>query len=586
MKKGRTPVYCGVKWRESQWIPVVQILTLHPSFLLQSVAINLLNIVLALDSSPNPLAARRLVKRSYFTVSLRTNPVATIPTAIAPPPAVKEPSTNKENVSHDPRLEPQSDRSAIIGFLVSMISHISIILILALLVFAGDKIGNGGFTVFMGDPNESGTEEFQVESASASDLPSEDLPTQELSSISVSEIATTEPILFEPTKVESQQTSPTNIISQIQTSVATGSTSGMFKGMGLESRKGANRQQGVAKRGGTPGSEQAVEAALAWLVAHQAGDGGWSLHLDDEPCNGRCRDSSNHNDPERAAATGMALLCFLGAGYTHQDGPYQQQVKDGLYFLMQYMKRTPQGGRFPDLNARFAMYEQGIATLAMCEAYQMTKDEALKETCQLAVNYISYAQHTDGGWGYDPRIPGDISIACWQVVALKSALSANLQVPLDSIKQFDKFLDNCQAEGGSKYRYRQLGPEPGPTAMGLLMRMYRGWLQSEPKLIRGLEYLLREGPSQEDVYYNYYATQVFFQQESAMWDRWNPLMRDYLVSSQSVLGHEKGSWYFDGNRHNEVGGRLYCTAMCCMTLEVYYRHMPIYGHIKVEDFEL
>jgi len=25
------------------------------------------------------------------------------------------------------------------------------------------------------------------------------------------------------------------------------------------------------------------------------------------------------------------------------------------------------------------------------------------------------------------------------------------------------------------------------------------------------------------------------------------------------------------------GGRLYCTALAVMTLEVYYRHMPLYG---------
>ena len=41
-------------------------------------------------------------------------------------------------------------------------------------------------------------------------------------------------------------------------------------------------------------------------------------------------------------------------------------------------------------------------------------------------------------------------------------------------------------------------------------------------------------------------------------------------------GHERGSWYFGGDPHNEQGGRLYCTAMCAMTLEVYYRHLPIY----------
>ncbi len=32
-----------------------------------------------------------------------------------------------------------------------------------------------------------------------------------------------------------------------------------------------------------------------------------------------------------------------------------------------------------------------------------------------------------------------------------------------------------------------------------------------------------------------------------------------------------------GDHGGKVGGRLYCTAMAAMTLEVYYRDMPIYA---------
>ena len=52
-------------------------------------------------------------------------------------------------------------------------------------------------------------------------------------------------------------------------------------------------------------------------------------------------------------------------------------------------------------------------------------------------------------------------------------------------------------------------------------------------------------------------------------------MRDYLISTQAQTGHESGSWFFPGE-HNEAGGRLYVTALCAMTLQVYYRYMPLY----------
>jgi hypothetical protein len=55
-------------------------------------------------------------------------------------------------------------------------------------------------------------------------------------------------------------------------------------------------------------------------------------------------------------------------------------------------------------------------------------------------------------------------------------------------------------------------------------------------------------------------------------------MRDWLVSKQAVLGHEKGSWHMDGDHGAAVGGRLYCTSLAALILETYYRHAPIYGY--------
>jgi hypothetical protein len=61
-------------------------------------------------------------------------------------------------------------------------------------------------------------------------------------------------------------------------------------------------------------------------------------------------------------------------------------------------------------------------------------------------------------------------------------------------------------------------------------------------------------------------------------------MRDYLIETQSKSGHEAGSWYFDGTDLGSLaGGRLYCTAMATMILEVYYRHLPLYSDLSTKD---
>jgi hypothetical protein len=84
------------------------------------------------------------------------------------------------------------------------------------------------------------------------------------------------------------------------------------------------------------------------------------------------------------------------------------------------------------------------------------------------------------------------------------------------------------------------------------------------------------------MYFNYYATQVLAHRDGTEWREWNEEMRDYLVGSQARSGHEAGSWFF-ADRHGSIGGRLYTTSICAMILEVYYRHMPLYGDRAVED---
>ena len=105
--------------------------------------------------------------------------------------------------------------------------------------------------------------------------------------------------------------------------------------------------------------------------------------------------------------------------------------------------------------------------------------------------------------------------------------------------------------------------------------MYYGWKQDNPALQKGIEFLDRNGPS-GDMYYNYYATQVMCHYGGDPWKRWNERMREQLVRKQiKGEGHDKGSWT-PGGGVSASGGRLYETSLYIMTLEIYYRHQPIY----------
>ena len=345
-------------------------------------------------------------------------------------------------------------------------------------------------------------------------------------------------------------------------------THGAPRSMSIRGRDVKQRQTLLAIHGGNRRSEQAVERGLRWIESMQRRDGSWSFGLEG---------SKSIRNPGTAtsttAATALALLPFFAAGHTHEQGEYQRTLTRGIYYLASRMIETRHGGDFQE----GTMYGQGLATLALAEAYAMTSDENLRPYAQAAVNFVVRSQHSGGGWRYMPGEPGDITVTGWQLMALQTAKMAGLEVPQQVTYRAMRFLDSIQSDGGAKYGYRALKPAATPTAtaVGLLSRMYGGWWRTTSALDRGAEYLASLGPSPRDIYFNYYATQVMHQTGGARWEAWNEGMRDHLVATQASQGNENGSWHFN-HRHGNVGGRLYTTAMALLTLEVYYRHSPLY----------
>jgi hypothetical protein len=343
-------------------------------------------------------------------------------------------------------------------------------------------------------------------------------------------------------------------------------------GLGDRSPQGRARMVGAGGDGGpSRESEEAVERGLGWLAAHQRRDGSWHFNHHKSLCNGMCRDPGTVGTT--TGATAMALLAFLGAGYTQQGGQYSDVVRRGLYYLQSRAVVTENG---IDLQEG-TMYAQGLAAIALSEAYAMTGDPWLRELASGAADWIVYAQDRQGGgWRYSPHEAGDTTVTGWQIMALKSSDMAGLPIPSPAWLLAQRFLDSVQSEEGARYGYMSTDPRRLTTAVGLLCRMYGGWGHNHDPLQRGVAYLCDWGPAENDIYYNYYATQVLFHWQGSDWKRWDRDMRDHLVATQATAGHESGSWYFP-EKSTAPGGRLCSTTLAIMTLEVYYRYMPLYG---------
>jgi hypothetical protein len=357
------------------------------------------------------------------------------------------------------------------------------------------------------------------------------------------------------------------------------------KAGGISARTDANaRKKLVQSGGGSAESEAAVEAALKWFINHQMPDGSWNFDLTKSPsCQGQCKhaEAKGAKSYPLAGPTALAILPFLGRGYTHKEGPYKKQME----FAFNALATKVVKGKG---NAGEGSYVQGLAGICLSEAYAMTQDQRLAMPAQLAINYIMASQDpVGGGWGYGYRSPGDTSILGWNLMGLKSGHMAFLQVDPMSVKRAVAFLDSVQSDEGSGYGYRGPGNTPPLTAAGLLCRMYLGWKKDHPALNRGLDRLAKLGPN-NNLYYDYYGTQVMHHVEGDRWVAWNSKMRDMLVKAQAKQGHEQGSWYegFESGHGPEVGGRIYTTSLATMILEVYYRHLPIYSQQSVdEDFK-
>jgi len=378
------------------------------------------------------------------------------------------------------------------------------------------------------------------------------------------------PAAFELTDFGAETAPASDMLSTLG---AVGGTAGGFGGR-------TNSAALAAAQGGGKDTETAVDRALRWFAAHQLPDGGWSFNMNDCPsCQGRCSHSGNSKD--RCAATCLALLPFLGRGYTHREGPYKREVENGMAFLAELTVK----GKGKAYGAGGTLYSQGLAGIALAECYAMTQDNRLAIPAQAAVNFIMEAQDpVGGGWRYSPRQPGDTSAVGWCLMALKSGDMAHLRVNRLAVTKTMEFLDSVQADGGSGYGYTDPGNAPTTSAVGLLLRMYLGWKRDNPALIKGVERLAKQGPT-GNVYHDYYVTQLMHHMEGELWTTWNAQMKKKLVDLQERKGHETGSWFkgLQGGHGAEVGGRIYTTSLSTMMLEVYYRHQPLYRNQSVNE---
>ncbi|MFO0835735.1 MAG: hypothetical protein U0638_12245 [Phycisphaerales bacterium] len=313
------------------------------------------------------------------------------------------------------------------------------------------------------------------------------------------------------------------------------------------------RSELVEKMGGSQETERAVARALEWLRRAQEPDGGWS--------------SKNNGGEVNAdtAMTGMALLCFLSAGHTHtRDGPYRDTVSRAIEHLMS--RQRGDGNLAPDET----MYGQTVASVALCEAYAMTHDARLARPVRLAVEFVDASARSNDGSA------GKTSVLGWQVMAMESARRAGVKTSNITFDAARRWLDSVGTAGApGRYAYqRGQAASPAMTAEAMFVQQLLGHGAGEARMEDSARFILEEMPRWRDgapTHSWYYATLALFQHQGEAWARWNDALVPELLAHQHTDGSLAGSWE-PQDRWSKLCGRVHQTAVCTLSLEVYYRY--------------
>ncbi|MCC5830883.1 MAG: terpene cyclase/mutase family protein [Phycisphaeraceae bacterium] len=346
--------------------------------------------------------------------------------------------------------------------------------------------------------------------------------------------------------------------------------------------------------------DDTVDRAVAYLLRIQHRDGAIA-----------------DNYPRNATAmTSLSLLAMAGVGHLPSDPtPEGRAMRRALDFVLGEGRQDP-AGYFGQADGS-RMYGHGITTLMLAEFMGMgvdaRQDELIRQRLEKAIDLILRAQNVRGkqpahrgGWRYTPEsTDSDLSVSVWQLMSLRSAKNAGLDVPDKAIEDAIAYLRRSygtmarrgdEALGGFSYQPTRNPSQNlfSPHAMGLLSMQVVGQYEA-PEVQATANFLRRSPPESRSAwlfYGLYYYAQGMYQyaegirqagdraQGDALAAESFRIVRDLLLPMQDLRGtvqtnSDYGSWESPVGSERSAG-RVYSTSLAILSLSVKYHYLPIY----------
>ena len=288
------------------------------------------------------------------------------------------------------------------------------------------------------------------------------------------------------------------------------------------------------------------------------------------------------------AMTSLAILAYAAMGHQPADPtPEGRSMRRALDYVLRPENQDSTGYFGKSDGSR--MYGHGITTLMLAEMLGMGADEAqdklIRDRCRKAIDLILRSQRVEksetnrGGWRYTPDASdSDMSITCWQTLALRAARNAGMDVPKESIDLAVRYIKGLYESGDRRkgtagFGYSSRGTEISTTAEGLLALQICGDYDSEEVKSTG-DRLLKAGLRAGDrwFYYTaYYYAQGMYQRGEKHAVEARKQIADLLLPLQSREG-----WWDGIGGEERQGGKVYATTLAVLALSVKNHFLPIY----------
>ena len=360
-------------------------------------------------------------------------------------------------------------------------------------------------------------------------------------------------------------------------------------------RFGPAKAKALERFGGTDATERAVQNGLQYLAKIQNRDGSWG-------------DQEDFDDKYGSVYVGKTALCvlaFLGAGHTPtSESEHSAVVADAINHLL--ATQDERTGAF----GQSSCYGHGISSYAIAECYGLTKEQEfgakLRQPLVAGLNWILSNQGprrdlvNRGGWGYfSPGLRAEdsyarVSVSSWMIMALESARLSGIDFSGEALPAARQYLELSFDRPNGWFRYNHQRnrlrsdwptlPSSTPAAAFCLMLLGK---ESDAEMIEvACDYTVDRRPQryrryrdddfvlrgQGNVYFWYYGSLCCFLKGGDAWDQWNARLRTLLPAAQSEDGSFPPIGVYAEEAGDSRGDHSFTTAMCVLSLEVYYRY--------------